>query len=127
MEPVEGFIEEDESDEDEGFIDPSFDPNNAEASVGPLPNDRRMSTSTQEAVYIYQASARAADKIHDAHIKNLGQTEGNREEAKLFTSFSATKRASIKGSMEEVKEAAFVTTDSKYGWYTIIGRLFFLK
>ena len=85
MEPVEGFIEEDESDEDEGFIDPSFDPNNAEASVGPLPNDRRMSTSTQEAVYIYQASARAADKIHDAHIKNLGQTEGNREEAKLFT------------------------------------------
>ena len=101
MEPVEGFIEEDESD-DEGFIDPSFDPNNAEASVGPLPNDRRMSTSTQEAVYIYQASARAADKIHDAHIKNLGQTEGKREKAENFLSFSATKRATVKRSLEKV-------------------------
>ena len=34
-----------------------------------------MSTSTQEAVYIYQASARAAGKLHDEHIRNLAQTE----------------------------------------------------
>ena len=74
--PSDPFIVEDSDEEDEGFLDSNFDPNAAEASVGPFPNDRRLSTSTQEAVYIYQASARAAGKIHDEHIRNISQTEG---------------------------------------------------
>ena len=39
-------------------------------SVGPLPNDRKMSTTTQEAVFIYQASSRAAKKINDENFKH---------------------------------------------------------
>jgi len=73
--PSDPFIVEDSDEEDEGFLDANFDPNAAEASVGPFPNDRRLSTSTQEAVYIYQASARAAGKIHDENIRNISHSE----------------------------------------------------
>jgi len=81
--PVDSDILEDsESDEstDEGFDDTDFldengKPRAVRQSAGPFPNDRKFSTATQEAVYIYQASARAAGKIHDDNIKNH-QTEG---------------------------------------------------
>lgn len=76
------ILEDSESDEstDEGFDDTDFldqngNPRSVRQSAGPFPNDRKASTATQEAIYIYQASARAAGKIHDNNIKNH-QTEG---------------------------------------------------
>ena len=77
--PRDSNISEEES-ADEGFDDTDYldengKPRDVRQSVGPFPNDRKFSTATQEAVYIYQASARAAGKIHDDHIKQH-QNEG---------------------------------------------------
>ena len=43
---------------------------NLEPSAGPLPNDRKLSTTTQEAIYIYQTSTRAAERIAEENFRS---------------------------------------------------------
>ena len=74
--PRDSNISEESADEgfdDTDYLDENGKPREVRQSVGPFPNDRKFSTATQEAVYIYQASARAAGKIHDDHIKQHQQ------------------------------------------------------
>ena len=78
--PRDSNISEESADEgfdDTDYLDENGKPREVRQSVGPFPNDRKFSTATQEAVYIYQASARAAGKIHDDHIKQHQQEGEN--------------------------------------------------
>ena len=78
--PRDSNISEESADEgfdDTDYLDENGKPREVRKSVGPFPNDRKVTTATQEAVYIYQASARAAGKIHDDHIKQHQQEGEN--------------------------------------------------
>jgi len=115
--PRDGAIVED-SDEDEGFLDEfnfadtEGEPREVRASVGPLPNDRRLSTSTQEAVFIYQASARAAGKIHDEHIKTH-QTEALPVASVDRSQWKKKSKGSYLPPMDDISAVSIVEEDMR--------------
>ncbi|CAG5094848.1 Oidioi.mRNA.OKI2018_I69.XSR.g13913.t2.cds [Oikopleura dioica] len=65
------IVEEDgdSADGDSAFEEEPSELRDAQPSVGPMPADRRHSTATQEAIFIYQSASRAADRIHQENFR----------------------------------------------------------
>ena len=121
--PRDSNISEESADEgfdDTDYLDENGKPREVRQSVGPFPNDRKFSTATQEAVYIYQASARAAGKIHDDHIKQHQQEGENYKGSgiRLQLKFSPTHSPYWNWS-PSLEKANIPTLHSRFGKFSI--------